>query len=89
MMKKFMIVAMLAGVTSFAGLAPFANAAAPVPCEDGLKTLDEALKTAKPNAVDLKAITELRAKADERCVAEDDRRADGFIEDAMKLVTKK
>ena len=89
MMKKFMIVAMLAGVTSVAGFAPFANAAAPVPCEDMLKTLDEALKTAKPNAADLKSITDLRAKADERCVAEDDRRADGFVEDAMKLVTKK
>ena len=88
MTKNFMIVATLAAVTSITGFSSFANAAA-LSCEDNLKTLDAALKTAKPNADDLKAITELRAKADERCVAEDDRRADAFIEQAMKLVAKK
>ena len=88
-MNKSILVAALFATVSLANFAAPATAGTAVPCEDGLKTLEETLKTTTPSAADLVTINELKTKAAERCVAEDDRRADGFIEEAMKLLAKK
>ena len=85
-MKKLVLAATLATLTfgSFASLARAESA----PCEDVLKTLDDAIKTAKLSDADMKAVTDLKAKAEERCTAEDDKRSDGFVADAMKIMGK-
>lgn len=88
-MNKSILAAALLATVSFANFVAPATADTAVQCEDKLKTLEETLKTTKPSAADLVAINELKAKAEERCVAEDDRRADGFIEEALKLLAKK
>lgn len=87
-MKRHIIAAALVTVTAIAGFSSFANAAN-VPCEDLLKTLTETLATAKLSDADMKAIAELKAKGEERCTAEDDKRADAFFTDAIKLASKK
>lgn len=63
--------------------------AAPVPCEDMLKQLRASEKTANLAAADKSAVAELEQKGIERCNADDDKRANKFFEDALKLVTKK
>lgn len=88
-MKKTIAAFTLATAISICGLASMANAAAPVPCEDMMKTLDEAMAKAKLSDADMKLVMDLKTKADERCKAEDDRRADGFITDALAIVNKK
>jgi len=65
-----------------------AHAAAPRPCEDVLKEMRAAKSTAKLSADDKTKVDALEAKAVERCNADDDRRADGFLDDAMKLIKK-
>ena len=87
-MKRHIIAAALVTVTTIAGFSSFANAAN-VPCEDLLKTLTDTLATAKLSDADMKAIAELKAKGEERCTAEDDKRADAFFTDAIKLASKK
>ncbi len=59
-----------------------------VPCEDMLKTLAETMKTAKLSDTDMKSVNDLKTKAEERCTAEDDKRSDGFVTDAMKIMGK-
>ena len=81
-MKKFLLAAFLS-VTSISSA--FAMSA---PCEDMLKTLVETMKTTKLNDSDMKKVTDLKAKAEERCTAEDDKRSDGFVADAMKIMGK-
>ena len=88
-MNKSIVAALLFSTVAFAGVVSSASAAAPVPCEDMLKKLDEAMKTAKLNDADMKSVTDLKTKAEERCKAEDDRRSDDFIDQALKLVIKK
>ena len=85
-MKKFVLAASLATLTlgSFVSLAQAESA----PCEDMLKTLKDTLKTAKLSDTDMKAVTDLKAKAEERCTAEDDKRSDGFVAEAMKIMGK-
>ena len=87
-MKKLILATALISAAVVAGFVPFASAA-PVPCEDMLKTLTETLKTAKLNDADMKAVTELQTKGTERCNADDDKRADAFFADALKLAGKK
>lgn len=87
-MKRPIIAAALIAVSTLAGFSPFANAAN-VPCEDLLKTLNDTLATAKLSDADMKVIAELKAKGEERCTAEDDKRADAFFTDAIKLASKK
>ena len=87
-MKRLIIAAALIAVTTVAGFSSFANAAN-APCEDLLKTLTDTLATAKLSDADMKAIAELKAKGEERCTAEDDKRADAFFTDAIKLASKK
>ena len=62
--------------------------AAPAPCEDMLKQLRAVLATATPNDADKAAIADLQAKGIERCNADDDKRADAFFDQAMKIVSK-
>lgn len=63
--------------------------AATVPCEDMLQKLRDAEKTATLSAADKAQVTELETKGIERCNADDDKRADTFFGDALKIVTKK
>lgn len=58
------------------------------PCEDVLKEFRDTKAAAKPDAVTLKAVEDLEAKGVERCNADDDKRADAFFADAMKLFGK-
>jgi hypothetical protein len=87
-MKKLLLASAFISLTAISGLGSIANAAV-VPCEDILKTLTDSLATAKLSEADMKAVTELKAKGEERCTAEDDRRAGGFFNDALAIVTKK
>ncbi len=88
-MKKTLIAFTFVALTSITGFTSLASAATAVPCEDVLKTLTDAMTKAKLNDADMKTVTELKAKGEERCKAEDDRRADGFFNDALTIVTKK
>ena len=85
-MKKFLIVTALASTTAMAG---FSSAFAAPTCEDNLKKMEDTMKTKKLSDADMKSVMDLKAKASERCTAEDDKRAEGFIADAMKIITKK
>jgi hypothetical protein len=87
-MKKQIIASLLTSFVAVFGFCSFVNAAA-VPCEDVLVTLNEALAKAKLSDADMKTVADLKAKGEERCAAEDDRRADGFFNDALAIVTKK
>jgi hypothetical protein len=82
-MKKIILAAMFSTLV-FSSMAR----ADTVPCEDMLKTLAETMKTAKLNDADMKSVNDLKAKAEERCTAEDDKRSDGFVTDAMKIMGK-
>ncbi|MGL4967374.1 MAG: hypothetical protein ACRC67_39505 [Inquilinus sp.] len=62
--------------------------AAPVPCEDMLKQLRAALATATPNDADKAAVTDLQPKGIERYTADDDKRADDFFAQALKILGK-
>ena len=88
-MKKYLLVSAFVIVTATGGLSSLVNAAAAVPCEDVLVTLNDALAKAKLSDADMKAVADLKAKGEERCTAEDDRRAGGFFNDALAIVTKK
>lgn len=88
-MKKTIVAVCLTAAVAVGGMTSFAYAAAAVPCEDVLKTLDAALSKAKLSDADKKAVMDLKAKGEERCKAEDDRRADGFFSDALAIVNKK
>ena len=82
-MKTFILAATLAISLGSPAAPSFAGS---VPCEDMLVKLNDGLKTAKLSDADLKAVTVLKAKAEERCAAEDDKRADGFVTDALKIM---
>ena len=85
-MKKLILASTLAASAAFGVLTSSAYSA--VPCEDMLVTLNNTIKTAKLNDADTKAVAGLKAKAEERCTAEDDKRSDGFVADAMKIMGK-
>ena len=59
-----------------------------MPCEDALKSLRDAVAAAKLGDADAAAVQALDDKGIERCNADDDKRADGFFDDAMKIVKK-
>lgn len=63
-------------------------AAGPVPCEDMLKDVRAAKATAKLNEADKAQVDQLEAKGVERCNADDDKRADEFFAQALKLLGK-
>jgi imidazole glycerol phosphate synthase subunit HisF len=67
---------------------PMMASAAAVPCEDALKEM-RATKASANLAPDVKSkVDALETKAVERCNADDDKRADGFLQDAMKQMGK-
>lgn len=78
-----------AAIVATTALLPIAaNAAAVQPCEDALKQM-RATKASATLASDVKSkVDALEAKAVERCNADDDKRADSFLQDAMKLMGK-
>ena len=86
-MKKLMLAAAFAAATSIAGLTSYAYAKE-VPCEDMLKTLRDTAAAAKLNDADKAKVDELEAKGVECCNADDDKRADDFFADAMKIMGK-
>lgn len=88
-MKKYLMMSVVAMVTFTGGLSSSVYAAAAVPCEEVLVTLTTAMAKAKLSDADAKAVADLKAKGEERCKAEDDRRADGFFNDALAIVNKK
>jgi hypothetical protein len=88
-MKKLILAAILSSSALFSGLTLSAHAADTVPCEDMLQTTRDALTAATTlAAADKTAIDALIVKGTERCNADDDKRADGFFGDAMKLMGK-
>jgi hypothetical protein len=88
-MKKRFAASVILTMSALAAFSTTASAATAVPCEDILKTLNDAMVTAKLNDADTKAVADLKAKGEERCAAEDDRRADGFFNDALAIINKK
>ncbi len=86
-MKRFILATALISTVAIAGLVPPAYASS-APCEDMLKTLADTMAKAKLSDADMKKVTDLKAKAEERCTAEDDKRSDGFVADAMKIMGK-
>jgi hypothetical protein len=83
-MKKFLIIAAFIAT----GFVPTLAFAAEMPCEDSIKTLNETIKSVAPKADVMSKVQVLLDKALERCNADDDKRADGFAADAMKLMGK-
>ncbi|TPN83630.1 hypothetical protein FJ987_19220 [Mesorhizobium sp. CU2] len=62
--------------------------AAPTPCETALKDLRAAEAKATLNDADKNKVSELETKGIERCNADDDKRADDFFAQAMKIIGK-
>ncbi|UCI10581.1 hypothetical protein [Mesorhizobium sp. B1-1-8] len=62
--------------------------AAPMPCETVLKDLRAAEAAAKLGDADKNKVSELETKGIERCNADDDKRADDFFVQAMKILGK-
>lgn len=62
--------------------------AATAPCEDTLKTLRAAEAAAKLSDADKTRVSGLETKGIERCNADDDKRADDFFAQAMKVLGK-
>jgi hypothetical protein len=88
-MKILIPAAALAIMAFTSGFPTAVMAADVVPCEDMLKTAKDAMAAAITlAAADKTAIDELIVKGTERCNADDDKRADGFFADAMKLMGK-
>ena len=85
-MKRFVTIVLLAGCTiAFHSL--FVSAAT-TPCETVLKDLRATEAKAKLNDADKAKVKELEDKGIERCNADDDKRADEFFDQAMKIVGK-
>lgn len=84
-MKNLLLAIAVMGVAfGTANLAQAAN----VPCEDALKDLRAAEATAKLSDADKAKVAELETKGVERCNADDDKRADDFFAQAMKILGK-
>jgi hypothetical protein len=62
--------------------------AATAPCEETLKALRAAEATATLSAADKTKVSELETKGIERCNADDDKRADDFFAQAMRVMGK-
>ncbi len=82
--RNLLLAALMLGSAGFTTAAHAANQ----PCEDALKEFRAAKASAKVSADVMKKVDELEAKAVERCNADDDKRADQFVADAMKLLGK-
>ena len=60
----------------------------PVPCEDLLKQLRDAVAATPPAETVKATVSDLEAKGIERCNADDDKRADAFFAEAIGMVRK-
>ena len=87
-MKKLILASAFAAIASAGILSSAAYAAGKVPCEDMLKDMRATMQSAKLSDADMKKVTDLEAKGVERCNADDDKRADDFFTDAMKIMGK-
>ncbi len=74
------------GVQTVAGIAVSDASGHPISCEVLLTTLSDSLQPTPPAADLLAKITDLQAKALERCNADDDKNADQFSAEALALV---
>lgn len=84
-MNKFAALALAAVVVA----SPLSSAfAASTPCETTLKNLRAAEATAKLGDADKNKVSELETKGIERCNADDDKRANEFFDQALKVVGK-
>lgn len=84
---KNLTLALALGTLVLAG--PMSSAfAANVPCEEMLKTLRTAEAATKTSDADKAKVTDLETKGIERCNADDDKRADDFFAQAMKVLGK-
>jgi hypothetical protein len=82
-MKKLAFALLTAGAI---GMQVSSVPAAAMPCETMLKDLRDAAAKATLNDADKAKVTDLENKGIERCNADDDKRADDFISQAMKVV---
>ncbi len=85
-MKKLLVAAAICTVAASGSVA--SAFAGPAPCEDALKALRAAEATAKLGDPDKNKVSELETKGIERCNADDDKRADDFFTQAMKVMGK-
>jgi hypothetical protein len=85
-MMKPLLLAVALGTLALASLP--ALAADTVPCEDMLKNVRTAEAAAKLGDADKTKVTELENKGIERCNADDDKRANDFFAQAMKIMGK-
>lgn len=83
-MRKMVAVALLCAATGSVSGASAAN----VPCENMLKDVRAAEAAAALGDADKAKVTELETKGIERCNADDDKRADDFFAEALKLMGK-
>ncbi len=61
-------------------------AQSPVPCEDMLKDVRAKMAAAKLNDSEKSKVQDLEAKGVERCNADDDKRADDYFTQALKII---
>jgi hypothetical protein len=77
------------GVKLASGIAVTDENGRALPCEEMLKQVTDGLATVTLSDADKTAVTDLQAKATERCNADDDARSDGFSAQALALIAKK
>ncbi|WP_020180409.1 hypothetical protein [Methylopila sp. M107] len=86
-MTSIKLAAAVATLASAGCFASFAYAA-PVPCEDKLVALRASMARTTLSEADMAPVRELEAKGVERCNADDDKRADAFFDDALKVLKR-
>ena len=88
-MNKLAITAALAALAAVSIPAAVVLAANdPVPCEDMLKDVKVAVKTATLNDADKATVADLQLQGTDLCKADDDAAADVFFTKALKLMGK-
>ncbi|MBN8997032.1 MAG: hypothetical protein J0H63_11215 [Rhizobiales bacterium] len=88
MIKKSLTTILLASAIASAVAPLSALAASPVPCEQMLKQVNAAEKSAKLGDADKKKVADLKNQGLERCKADDDAGADDFFAQALKVMGK-
>lgn len=83
MVRTFLLATVMAAALS---LPSFADADEPEACEQVLKRLDDALKTAAPSGDQKAQVTDLRKKGLEKCKIEKDVEADADFYAALKIL---
>lgn len=88
-MSKFACAAALAALAVFAAPATLAFATdEPAACEDMLKDVKAAVKTATLSDADKATVADLQQQGTDLCKADDDAAADEFFAKALKLLGK-